>query len=323
MIACLGAFATIGSLFAHFLPGNWWINYFLGQWILVFLIIQGIFLVHYLFNHLKTRDKQNFSLARWLTLIACLYTFVLNIQTLQGFLLPIAQRKLDHDTFRWFHLDADKCTASNFNALTKMITRFHPDVIDLENTHSCRDAINFKSYPYQISLTSNFLLISRFPLNHLQSPPTSTATIIKTPFGAVYAVLFLSAQQAWEPNSLIQLSRQYSFAASKLPFVLVGNFNSVSWTTLMETSILSPLKLSDAARGYRFQPTWYLPLPSPIANQQILGLTWDHFFINSFLQVQSYQVGENLGLPHRPIWVDLKIVSPDRKGHAPIYFSTL
>jgi endonuclease/exonuclease/phosphatase (EEP) superfamily protein YafD len=177
-------------------------------------------------------------------------------------------------------------------------------------------------YPHERALQraghSGTLLLSRWPLTAatpLDAGTPGTPELmadVATP-GGVLRVIAVHA--TWPLGPAVSAARAREFAliadtasATTLPLVAIGDFNvtpaSPHFTTLLERG-----RLSDAAAGRGWQPTWPSLLPW-------LGLRIDHALVSPQVAVNSYARGRVEGSDHRPIVVDLQVRLQGGSVHA-------
>jgi endonuclease/exonuclease/phosphatase (EEP) superfamily protein YafD len=179
-----------------------------------------------------------------------------------------------------------------------------------------------QQYPHERALQrvghGGTLLLSRWPLTaaiplDAGTPGTPQLVVdVATPGGALRVI---AVHATWPLGPAVSAARAREFAliadtarTTTLPLVAIGDFN-VTPASPHFISLLERGRLSDAAAGRGWQPTWPSLLPW-------LGLRIDHALVSPQVAVNSYARHRVEGSDHRAIVVDLQVPLQGGSVHA-------
>lgn len=90
-------------------------------------------------------------------------------------------------------------------------------------------------------------------------------------------------------------------SAQAEPVLVVGDLNCTPWSPRYRT-LLRDGRLRDSGEGHGWQPTW----PSRLS---VFGIPLDHCLYGAGLRIRDRVVGPDIGSDHRPLIVDVAVVS--------------
>lgn len=206
-----------------------------------------------------------------------------------------------------------------YDLVEKFIRRSTPDVVVLEEVNDLwmqhLNALH-DLLPYSCSQpqSDNFgiTLFSRLPLTNAEIRIFGTAEVPSVSAEVEIhrqRILFVGTHPL-PPGSAYnahlrdeQLAAIAEFVLNRqIPTILVGDLNTTPWADSFH-KFLEKSKLTDAARGFGYQPTWpamFLPMLIPL----------DHCLVSSDLRVTEFRRGPNVGSDHYPILVEIGIPQP-------------
>lgn len=86
-------------------------------------------------------------------------------------------------------------------------------------------------------------------------------------------------------------------AASAMPVIIIGDFNSTPWSSYFQ-QLIRLGKLHDSEAGFGIQPSWSTLMPLPL-------VPIDHCVYTNEFVTTSRQVGPTIGSDHLPLFVEL------------------
>ena len=204
----------------------------------------------------------------------------------------------------------------NASALLKIISRYAPDILVLEEiSPKWVSDLNDLSptYPYQViePREDNFGigLYSRFPLVGTKTIILGESMVpsIWTEVNIGEKIIALLATHPLPPvgrDYTLARNRQLSeipalLAPIPTPIIVIGDLNTTPWNPHFR-KLLKETNLHDSSRGRGIQPTW--PATTPL-----LRIPIDHVLHSPDLHVVHKEIGPGFGSDHLPVIVDFVV----------------
>lgn len=166
----------------------------------------------------------------------------------------------------------------------------------------------FTTCECQSSEGSQVALFSRYPLSNIQANSIEKTPMIQADITIQNKVLNVIVIHPYAPTgsadlqqrnlSLNQLSQRLKIYDNR-QVVLMGDFNTASWSWSYKNFLLSLPWLRDSNRGQGITSTW---------NAGIFHTIIDHMLISSNISLlKSYIVADKLGSDHHMIWSEIQL----------------